>query len=93
MVTPSLARERVGDLVGSNIRHRRRGVGQPNAPSFASRYRGDVYVKVVAPAATTSLIARHRALGDAGLPVPPVLRSGPGWIAMQHSAEPPCVNA
>jgi aminoglycoside phosphotransferase (APT) family kinase protein len=83
MVTPSLARERLGDLVGSDI-HVDVVAYRPTERAVV-RLRGDrseIYVKVVPPAVTASLIARHRALGDAGLPVPSVLRSGTGWIAM-----------
>ena len=84
MVTPPLARERVGDLVGSDI-HIDVVAYRPTERAVVRLHgdRGEIYVKVVAPAATTSLIARHRALGEAGLPVPTVLRSGPGWIAME----------
>ena len=84
MVTPPLARERVGDLVGSDI-HIEVVAYRPTEHAVI-RVRGDlgeIYVKVVASATTASLIARHRALGDAGLPVPAILRSGPGWIAME----------
>jgi aminoglycoside phosphotransferase (APT) family kinase protein len=83
MVTPSLARERFGDLVGSDI-HVDVVAYRPTERAVV-RLRGDrgeIYVKVVPPAVTSALIARHRALGDAGLPVPSVLRSGTGWIAM-----------
>jgi hypothetical protein len=84
IVTPPLARERFGDLVGSGV-HIDVVAYRPTERAVV-RLRGDlgeVYVKVVPPATTTSLVARHRALGDAGLPVPSVLRSGPGWIAME----------
>jgi aminoglycoside phosphotransferase len=84
MVTPPLARERVGDLVGSDLRiHVVAYRPTERAVVRLAGDRGEIYVKVVAPTATASLIARHRALGDAGLPVPSVLRSGPGWIAME----------
>lgn len=84
IVTPPLARERVGDLVGSDLQIDVVAY-RPTERAVVRLYgdRGEIYVKVVAPTATTSLIARHRALGDAGLPVPSVLRSGPGWIAME----------
>jgi aminoglycoside phosphotransferase (APT) family kinase protein len=42
-----------------------------------------VYVKVVPPAVVPALIDRHAALSGAGLPVPRVLASGDGWIAME----------
>lgn len=45
--------------------------------------RGDeLYLKVVDPDATGSLVRRHELLLDAGLPVPPVVASGDGWIAL-----------
>jgi aminoglycoside phosphotransferase len=84
MVTPPLARERVGDLVGSDV-HIDVVAYRPTERAVVRLHgdRGEIYVKVVPPATTDSLIARHRALGNAGLPVPSVLRSGPGWIAME----------
>jgi aminoglycoside phosphotransferase (APT) family kinase protein len=84
MVTPPLARERVGDLVGSDV-HIDVVAYRPTERAVVRLHgdRGEIYVKVVPPATTDSLIARHRALGKAGLPVPSVLRSGPGWIAME----------
>lgn len=84
MVTRPLARDRVGDLVGSDL-HIEVVAYRPTERAVVRMYgeRGEIYVKVVAPATTDSLIARHDALGAAGLPVPAVLRSGPGWIAME----------
>jgi aminoglycoside phosphotransferase (APT) family kinase protein len=87
MVTPPLAGEHVGDLVGSDIRIEVVAY-RPTERAVVRLHgdRGEIYVKVVAPAATASLIARHRALGNAGLPVPSILRSGTGWIAMEALA-------
>jgi aminoglycoside phosphotransferase (APT) family kinase protein len=42
-----------------------------------------VYVKVVEPTLTERLVGRHHDLRRAGLPVPAVLVSGPGWFAME----------
>jgi aminoglycoside phosphotransferase (APT) family kinase protein len=46
----------------------------------------ELYVKVVPPAATSALVARHDTLADAGLPVPRVIASGEGWLAMEALA-------
>jgi aminoglycoside phosphotransferase (APT) family kinase protein len=43
----------------------------------------ELYVKLVAPHAVTPLAERHRALRDAGLPVPAVIAEGDTWIAME----------
>jgi hypothetical protein len=83
MVTPQLVDGHLGDLVG--------GHPIPEVVAYRPteraviRVRGTtrtIYVKVVPPTLTTALVHRHRVLGDAGLPVPAVLRTGAGWIAM-----------
>jgi aminoglycoside phosphotransferase len=49
-----------------------------------------VFIKVVAPATTTSLLERHRRLAAAGLPVPAVLAAdeSAGWFALAEIEGP-----
>jgi aminoglycoside phosphotransferase len=84
MVTPHLAAAHLHDLVGAPLhldvvayRPTERAVIRVCGP------RREIYVKVVAPASVAAIVRRHVALSDAGIPVPRVLRSGSGWIAME----------
>lgn len=84
MVTPQLAASHLRDLVGD--RPSLEVVAYRPTERAVIRAVGDgrtVYVKVVAPGAVDALVARHDALGRAGLPVPRVEASGSGWIAME----------
>lgn len=91
VVTPHLARGLLGDRVGR----------QPNLDVIAFRPteravvrvdpgdgRAALYVKVVAPSETAGLLMRHDRLAAAGLPVPHVVASGSGWIAMEAISGP-----
>jgi aminoglycoside phosphotransferase (APT) family kinase protein len=84
MVTPHLAGALLGDLVGSDAALE--VVAYRPTERAVVRVRGtdrEIYVKVVPPAATAALVRRHVTLADAGLPVPRVLATGNGWIAME----------
>jgi AcrR family transcriptional regulator len=84
MVTPHLAATHLRDLVGAPL-HLDVVAYRPTERAVI-RVRGsrrEIYVKVVAPASVATIVRRHAALCDAGIPVPPVLRSGTGWIAME----------
>ncbi len=83
MVTPGLVDDRLASLVGPNpqlevvaYRPTERAVVRVDGPA------GRLYVKVVPPPTTTSLVERHERLRAAGLPVPRVLAVGDGWMAM-----------
>lgn len=83
MVTPHLAESHLAPLVGGRprlevvaYRPTERAVVRVDGPN------GHVYVKVVPPASTAALVARHERLAEAGLPVPRALAAGAGWIAM-----------
>ncbi len=84
MVTPRLAAERLHHLVGAapelDV------VAYRPTERAVVRVRGDgheIYVKVVPPSSTASIVDRHVHLARAGLPVPRLLASGDGWIAME----------
>jgi aminoglycoside phosphotransferase (APT) family kinase protein len=84
MVTPHLAAQHLASLVGGRphlevvaYRPTERAVVRVVGPDR------EVYVKVVPPASTDALVARHRQLISAGLPVPRALDAGDGWIAME----------
>jgi aminoglycoside phosphotransferase (APT) family kinase protein len=84
MVTPHLADAHLHDLVGSDaalevVAYR----PTERAVVRATGTDREVYVKIVPPAVTEALVQRHVTLADAGLPVPRVLASGVGWIAME----------
>ena len=84
MVTPHLAGSLLGAVVGDRpsldvvaYRPTERAVIRATGNGRA------VYVKVVAPSEVDTLVARHTALRQAGLPVPRVEAAGHGWIAME----------
>lgn len=83
MVTSHLAEDHLAPLVGGRpalqvvaYRPTERAVVRVDGPN------GRVYVKLVPPASTPALVARHERLAEAGLPVPRALAAGAGWIAM-----------
>lgn len=83
-VTPRLAAEQLRGLVGP--RPDLEVVAYRPTERAVVRVRGDhreAYVKVVPPAATHTLVTRHTTLRDAGLPVPRILATGEGWLAME----------
>ena len=91
VVRPDRARELLGDQVG----HAPRIEVVAYRPTERAVIRIDpadgrkqFYVKVVAPSAVDSLLQRHERLGRAGLPVPRIRSSGPGWVAMEALAGP-----
>ena len=91
MVTPQLAVAHLGDLVGA--RPQLEVVAYRPTERAVVRVRGDgreIYVKIVPPASTAALVHRHTMLADAGLPVPRVLSTGSGWIALESLVE--CVR-
>jgi aminoglycoside phosphotransferase (APT) family kinase protein len=84
MVTPHLAALHLHPIVGS--RFELEVVAYRPTERAVVRVRGEhreIYVKVVPPATTTALVARHVILGEAGLPVPPMIAAGDGWVAME----------
>jgi aminoglycoside phosphotransferase len=84
MVTPHLAAEQLRDLVGDDLDLE--VVAYRPTERAVVRVRGgdrEVYVKIVPPATTKALTRRHVTLAEAGLPVPRVLATGAGWIAME----------
>ncbi|HSP27635.1 MAG TPA: aminoglycoside phosphotransferase family protein [Ilumatobacteraceae bacterium] len=84
MVTPHLANAHLHDLVGGDAVLE--VVAYRPTERAVIRARGDgreIYVKIVPPALTAALARRHILLADAGLPVPRVLATGSGWIAME----------
>jgi aminoglycoside phosphotransferase len=84
IVTPHLAAEQLHHLVGADLDLD--VVAYRPTERAVVRVRGndrEIYVKVVPPAATAALVTRHRLLGEAGLPVPHVVASGDGWLAME----------
>lgn len=83
-VTPALAAEHLGELVGGPpalhvvaYRPTERAVIRVVGPDR------EVFVKVVPAATCDSLVERHDRLAAAGVPVPRVLARGGGWIAME----------
>lgn len=85
-VTPSHLADLLGGLAGR--RPEPEVVAYRPIERAVVRVRADdggrgLYVKVVDPATTGTLIRRHEALHAAGLPVPRLLASGHGWIAME----------
>lgn len=84
MVTPHLAAEQLGDLVGPHPELEVVAYRPTERAVVRVRDEGrEVYVKVVPAASTAALTRRHDALSDAGLPVPRVLAAGDGWVAME----------
>jgi aminoglycoside phosphotransferase len=84
MVTPRLAGAHLSDLVG--VRPQLAVVAYRPIERAVVRVRGsgrEIYVKIVPPASTAQIVCRHVALADAGLPVPRVVATGSGWIAME----------
>lgn len=84
MVTPRRAAEQLGGLVGPTP-DLEVVVYRPTERAVVRAVGADrvIYVKVVPPSTTDGLVARHVALGEAGLPVPSILAVGDGWLAMQ----------
>lgn len=87
MVTPSLAGERLSELVGARprlevvaYRPTERAVVRAADPD---RDGSEVYVKVVPPSSVPSLADRHERLVRGGVPAPRVLASGEGWLALE----------
>jgi aminoglycoside phosphotransferase len=83
MAAPDLAGEQLASLVGARphlevvaYRPTERAVIRVDGPHRR------LYVKIVPPAATEALAMRHERLAAAGVPVPRVLATGSGWIAM-----------
>lgn len=84
MVTPHLANAHLRELVGGDAVLE--VVAYRPTERAVVRARGadrEVYVKIVPPAVTAALTHRHVTLADAGLPVPRILATGSGWIAME----------
>ncbi|MAT04967.1 MAG: hypothetical protein CL424_07990 [Acidimicrobiaceae bacterium] len=84
MVTPQTAATELQDVIGDRLslevvayRPTERAVVR------ASGRRGEVYVKLVPPASVEHLARRHDVLSAAGLPVPRVVATGRGWVAME----------
>ena len=84
MVTPHLADAHLRELVGGDAGLE--VVAYRPTERAVVRARGtdrEIYVKIVPPAITAALARRHVLLADAGLPVPRVVATGSGWIAME----------
>jgi aminoglycoside phosphotransferase len=84
MVTPHLADAHLADLVGGSC--------VPEVVAYRPTERAvvrvsgrdrEIYVKILPPTSVEGLVRRHALLHGAGVPVPQVLRSGEGWIAME----------
>jgi aminoglycoside phosphotransferase len=90
MVTPTLAAGELGvaavgplDLSVVAYRPTERAVVR------VTDARGTVlYVKVLPPTEVPAVVERHHRLAVGGLPVPEIVASGPGWLAMTELAGP-----
>ena len=88
MVTPALAADALGDLVTGAL-DLRVVAYRPTERAVVRVVDSTgvvLYVKVLPPAQVAPLVERHTALIDAGLPVPEVVASGDGWLAMTELA-------